>query len=56
MSAFWLISRGDEFVDDPLGGADRVGIGEPKDEVLEASVDGASDGVPGDGGLVVRDR
>lgn len=53
---FWLISCGDEFVDDPLGGANRVGVGQPKDEVLEAGVDGATDGVPRDVGLVVGDR
>lgn len=53
---FWLISRGDEFVDDPLGGAHRVRAGQPKDEVLEAGIDGATNGFPGDVGLVVGDR
>ena len=44
---------GDEFVDDPLGDADGVGVGQREDEVLEAGVDGAADGIAGDVGIVV---
>ena len=46
----------DEFVDDPLGDADRVGVRQPEDEVFEAGVDGVADRVAGDVGLVVGDR
>src|ERR1700682_1522652 len=49
-------SSGDEFVDDPLGDADRVGVRKPEDDVRESGLDGVADRIAGDVGLVVRNR
>jgi hypothetical protein len=34
---------GDEFVDHPLGDADRVGVRKPEDDVRESCLDGVAD-------------
>ncbi|MDQ1426133.1 MAG: hypothetical protein QOD72_3631 [Acidimicrobiaceae bacterium] len=47
---------GNEFVDNPLGDADRVGARQPEHEVTEAGVEGLADRVAGGRGLVVGDR
>lgn len=47
---------GDEFVDDLLGHADRVGVRKPEDDVRESCLDGVADNIAGDVGLVVGNR